>query len=194
LDNLICTIFLFFSLIQLLELRIFIFNVIIFPLQAIAYLVLIYAIGLMITLIFYDLKWIIRLLLGFMTLFSVFIMVYFSIFMLLVNPNVIEINVSDDTQIVVLETSVFRADQSFHFKEFGVFIKYINSTSSHNSEFTYGNYLVQYISNDRFIIVFNESASTEIHLVYEVTNNHVYLLKHLILINKLYEVANYDNR
>lgn len=171
--------FLFFILIELLNLRIFMFNFIIFPFQAIAYLVLTYLISLMITLIFYDLKWFIRLLLGFMTLFSVFIMAYFSIFMLLSDPKVIEINVNDETQIVVLESSVLSADQSFYFKQFGVFVKYINSTSTHNSEFRYGNYTVELISNEQFIIVFNESASREIHLVYEVNNNQVYLVETL---------------
>jgi len=92
--------FLFFSLIQLLDLRIFMFSVIIFPLQAIAYLVLTYAIGFLITLIFYDVKWIIRVLLGFMSLCSIFIISYFSMYLLFFNLKITEIKVNDALRLL----------------------------------------------------------------------------------------------
>ena len=171
-------IYIFLSLliftIELLDLRLLIFNFILFPLQIFAYLTLIYLIILLIVIACYEMRWFIRVILGFMSLSISMIIVYMTIFMLLFEPKTIRIDVNAQTKIVVLETTIrLSSEQSYYYTSDGFFLKYIDNSDTFTHMFTLENYQLDVIDNEVFMLTFEYSETKNVQLTFQLEGKKV---------------------
>ncbi len=158
---------------EILSLRLYLFNSVIIPTATIALMTLIFTFLTCSILIIYELKWYIKTLLSGIMLVSTFLIAYFFIYFAIFNPQTIKIEVTDEIDIVVLETSIrFSSEQSFYIIENGVSLKFLVSTNTFRSSLKNGNYRVD-VYNERFTIVFDKSDIEIIILHFDLIDGEV---------------------